>query len=57
MITSPMARFPLDVQDDILDALHHRHNQVFTEGGNLYSPVYLAAAYLNPGKPIGSVSL
>ncbi len=41
--------FPEDVCDELLDIIHHRHNNLLVEGGTYYSPLFLAAAYLNPG--------
>ncbi|PBL04598.1 hypothetical protein ARMGADRAFT_1096973 [Armillaria gallica] len=40
--------FPEDVCDELLDIIHHRHNNLLVEGGTYYSPLFLAAAYLNP---------
>ncbi|EEB97358.1 hypothetical protein MPER_03338, partial [Moniliophthora perniciosa FA553] len=41
-------RFPTHAKESILSILNHRHAQLFTEGGRLYSMVYVTAAYLNP---------
>jgi hypothetical protein len=37
-------------KDKIYSIMTYRYNQVFSPNGNLYSPVYLIAAYLNPSK-------
>ncbi|KAF9012822.1 hypothetical protein BDZ89DRAFT_963490 [Hymenopellis radicata] len=48
--TSQNSRFPVEVQEKVRAIIHYRHAQVFSESGNLYTPAYLAAAYLNPGQ-------
>ncbi|KAF9023259.1 hypothetical protein BDZ89DRAFT_955823 [Hymenopellis radicata] len=49
VIQAPTSRWPQDVQDAVRDIIAHRHSQIFSVGGNLYTPEYLVAAYLNPG--------
>ncbi|PBK90308.1 hypothetical protein ARMGADRAFT_1047002 [Armillaria gallica] len=50
-------QFPDDVRDEILDIIHHRHNNLFVEGGTYYTPLYMAAAYLNPGAFSADITL
>ncbi|PBK63232.1 hypothetical protein ARMSODRAFT_894747 [Armillaria solidipes] len=49
IISDEENHFPNDVCEELLDIIHHRHNNLFVEGGTYYTPLYLAAAYLNPG--------
>ncbi|KAK0237310.1 hypothetical protein EDD85DRAFT_770807 [Armillaria nabsnona] len=43
--------------DDILNIIHHRHNNLFIEGGTYYTPLYMAAAHLNPGAFSADITL
>lgn len=49
IVQTPSNYFPPHLQEAIKDILLHRHSQLFSKGGNLYTPEYLAAVYLNPG--------
>ncbi len=49
IISDEENHFPDDVRDELLDIIHHRHNDLFVKGGTYYTPLYMAAAYLNPG--------
>ncbi|KIY45013.1 hypothetical protein FISHEDRAFT_50213 [Fistulina hepatica ATCC 64428] len=44
--------FPLHVKEATIDVLNYRYSELFCEGGRLYSPAYLAATYLHPGKSV-----
>ncbi|KAK0184773.1 hypothetical protein F5146DRAFT_938135, partial [Armillaria mellea] len=41
--------FPNDVCNKLMDIIHHCHNDLLMEGSTYYTPLFLAAAYLNPG--------
>jgi hypothetical protein len=42
------SEIPYGTQQQILAVLEYRYKELFQEKGWLYTPVYLAAAYLNP---------
>lgn len=48
-VLNPDNDFPPAVQEEILEHLAYRHDQVFGNG-DMANTVYLAAAYLNPSK-------
>ncbi len=49
ILQSKEHRFPIEVQDEICTIIYYHHKEIMCENGWLYSPIYLAAAYLNPG--------
>lgn len=52
IISDENNHFPDDVRNELMDIIHHCHNDLLVEGGTYYTPLFLAAAYLNPGMAV-----
>ncbi|KIY44597.1 hypothetical protein FISHEDRAFT_51107 [Fistulina hepatica ATCC 64428] len=41
--------YPMRVKENVVSILNFRYSELYVAGGRLYSPAYLAMAYLHPG--------